>query len=391
MPALRRLSEEGLVDIVALCSRTEESLLSAQILIGSKVALYTDLDAMLANEDIDVVDLVLPTPIIGSAIKKSFAAGKHVISEKPCSPTVDTCKELIAALDASDHDVTWSVAENWPFKSSVRAIKNILDTQILGGVKNVNFTYKSPGWGAAGHGWRTGQNFKGGYLLDSGVHFVSMLRYLFGEIKEVDASVGWHEASRVADKVTAKVLYENNTEGQFLLDFTQAQGKDDPYHLVAEFDNGFLTANFIGNQILLKAGNNTQVVNVSDDPWVQGGVYAMLRHCCESLTNGTPTSCTPVEGLRDVAAIEAMLESHRISRPVMPTLLHKQLNGCASRLSTYGNLYISKPQHLVAARSISDVRVALKEAASHGLKVRAVGAGNNWTTYSSTKDVAIDV
>lgn len=391
LPALQRLSEEGLVDIVALCSRTQESLSSAQKLIGHNVAQYTNFNEMLANEEIDLVDLVLPTTIIDSAIFQSLQAGKHVISEKPCANTVANCNALLANYNSCTEGQSWSVAENWLFKPSVMAIKNIINSNILGIIETIDFSYRSLGYGTGNQGWRTSKNFKGGYLLDSGVHFIRMLRYLSGGIKQVDASVGWHQFEYVANQVTSDMVYENNIKGTFIVDFTAGPKADDLYHLVIKCSGGILKANFLNNNILLQIGDKIQNLEFPNDSWVEGGVYSMLRHCCESLTNGTPTLCTPVEGLRDVATIEAMLQSNRIGCPVMPSLLHNQLNGCAYNIKSYDNLYISKPKHLVAVKSISDIQAALKESASNGLKVRAVGIGNNWTKYSSTTDVLIDI
>jgi predicted dehydrogenase/FAD/FMN-containing dehydrogenase len=390
LPALQRLSDEGLVEIAALCSRTHESLSNAQMLLNRNAPKYTSIDEMFANEEIDLVDLVLPTPIIGSAILKSLRAGKNVISEKPCSATVNDCDELINYHSKNNPELSWSVAENWPFKPSVIATKELIDKKIIGKLENIDFVYRSRGWGDGNNGWRTNQSFKGGYLLDSGVHFVSMLRHITGGVKEVVASVGWHKSAHVADRVFSKVVYENNIVGNFIVDFTMDARSDEPFHLIIKGSNGSLRVNFINCQVLIENDSGNQIIQIPHDPWCEGGVYSMLRHCCESLTNGESTRCTPIEGLRDVAVIEAMLQSSRIGASVMPALFHKQLNGCTKQIKTYGNLNISQPRHLVFAKSIADVQTAVREAAMQGYKVRAVGTGNNWTNYSTNTEVAIE-
>jgi predicted dehydrogenase len=50
---------------------------------------------VLADPEIDVVDLVLPIGMMPEAIRASLRAGKHVISEKPCAPSVAACKDLL--------------------------------------------------------------------------------------------------------------------------------------------------------------------------------------------------------------------------------------------------------------------------------------------------------
>lgn len=391
LPALQKLSDEGLVELVALCSLTNESIIEAKKIIKNDVKTYTDLDEMLSDVGIDIVDLVLPTPIIGSAIIKSLQAGKHVISEKPCSFSVSSCLELIKAYSETSNSLSWSVAENWPFKPTVRAVHNILQMGVLGVIESIDFVYKSNAWGTHGQGWRVAKNFKGGYILDSSVHFISMLRLLTGGIAEVDAQVGWHRTAYVANQVTAHLVFENKVKGKFEVDFTQSPTIDDTYNLTIKSKIGALKVNFITGEIILTQGFNSQVIPIPDDPWVQGGVYPMLRHCCESITAGAVTQCTPMDGLKDVAAIEAMIESSRIRRPVIPALLYTELNGCGSILKPYLNDYSFKPRHLVIPKCVNDIRVSLREAAAQGLKVRTVGVGQNWTNYSTTDGVSIDL
>ena len=112
LPALNQLAAEGAVEIVALCSRSEDSLGRAERVIGRRVRKFTELDALLADGEIDIVDLVLPTPLMPAAIRSALRSGKHVISEKPCAGTVAECHRLLAEYAAGDGKL-WAVAENW--------------------------------------------------------------------------------------------------------------------------------------------------------------------------------------------------------------------------------------------------------------------------------------
>ncbi len=389
LPAIRKLSEEGVLEIVALCSRTDDSLNEAQKIIGRKIATYKNIDELLSQSNIDLVDLVLPTPMMEAAILRCFESGKNVISEKPCASNVEISKRLLS-LHAKT-DLSWSVAENWPFKPTVIAISNLLKTGDYGRMKSIDFSHKSNGWGNDGHVWRTSPEFKGGYLLDSGVHFISMLRLLTGGISKVNATVGWHKSKFAADRVRAEVTYDNGASGQFIVDFTQSPEENAQYNLVIKCSNGLIKADFLNSVILVRAKGIESIIQIPDDPWVQGGVYSMLRHCCESLTNGLTPSCTPIDGMKDVAAIEAMIESSRIGQTVYPTILHNQVIGQSRNIYTYSNLFKFKPQNLLNPSSTSEVSIAIREAESLGLKVRPTGAGYNWTTYSKTQGLSISL
>jgi UDP-N-acetylglucosamine 3-dehydrogenase len=119
LPALRQLELTGAIELVALFSRRQDSIQRAQQVIGRAVQGYTDYSALLANEDINAVDLVLPTPLMYPALRAAFQANKHVLSEKPCAASLAQCSELLQAYAGSQGKIAWGVAENWRFKPTV--------------------------------------------------------------------------------------------------------------------------------------------------------------------------------------------------------------------------------------------------------------------------------
>lgn len=267
LPALRQLSDEGLVDVVALCSRTQQSLSQAQALLSRPAAHYTQLDELLARPDIDAVDLVLPTPLMDDAIRRSLAAGKHVISEKPCAATVARSIALLADYDRAGGErggeQSWSVAENWPFKPTVVAIQNILRNGVLGPIESLDFLFKSTGFGKDYQGWRVSPEYRGGFLLDSSVHYVSMLRLLTGGIAEIEtAVVGRRADTHAAMSVDASVRYENGVRGTFKVDMTTAAAPDEYWHLTVRCGRGVLKANFsFGLLLLQQSGGPEQLMH----------------------------------------------------------------------------------------------------------------------------------
>ena len=77
----RKLSP-GLVEIRGVCSRTMESAMS--FARDAEVAFATDdLDALLAREDIDVIDICTPPASHHEIAIRAAEAGKHIIMEKP--------------------------------------------------------------------------------------------------------------------------------------------------------------------------------------------------------------------------------------------------------------------------------------------------------------------
>ena len=59
-------------------------------------SIYTDLDAMLAREDIDFIYIASPNSLHYSQAKKALHYGKHVICEKPFTSTLAEFDDLLS-------------------------------------------------------------------------------------------------------------------------------------------------------------------------------------------------------------------------------------------------------------------------------------------------------
>ena len=66
------------------------------------VATYSDIDEMLANEQIDVIDVTLPPSLHEAVAVKALRAGKHVFCEKPMALTIADCRRMSAAAEKAD-------------------------------------------------------------------------------------------------------------------------------------------------------------------------------------------------------------------------------------------------------------------------------------------------
>jgi len=81
IPAMLELGNT--FEIVAICSRREESARELAEKLPNKADVYTDAAQLLAREDIEAIDILLPISTMPSMVEQALAAGKHVISEKP--------------------------------------------------------------------------------------------------------------------------------------------------------------------------------------------------------------------------------------------------------------------------------------------------------------------
>jgi predicted dehydrogenase len=116
----------------------------------------------------------------------------------------------------------WAVAENWRFKKTTQMVEeDVVASGVLGEIRFADFTYLSfqkPD----NLRWRGSPRYSGGYKLDSGVHFIALLRKVVGEIAEVSASVSQRVAYLPpADRATAILSFDTIDHIVDLINWTQ--------------------------------------------------------------------------------------------------------------------------------------------------------------------------
>ena len=157
----------------------------------TQVTACETLDDMLADPDIDLIDICLPPHLHVEAAEKSLSAGKHVLCEKPLALTPEDCDRLVAA--ANDANRLLLVAQVLPwFPEYTKAIEIVQGGEfgkLLGGFfKRV---ISDPTW----IGDFYDPNTVGGPLIDLHVHDAHLIRVLFGMPQSV------HCAARMRDDV----------------------------------------------------------------------------------------------------------------------------------------------------------------------------------------------
>ncbi len=124
-------------EVAALCNRTRSKAVDRREEFGlDDAAIYTDYEALLERDDIDVVD-VTPhpenrTPILRAAIR----AGKHVLSQKPFTVDVDEAEALVELADAND--VKLAVNQNGRFAPHFSYLRHAVADGLIGDVHGVH-------------------------------------------------------------------------------------------------------------------------------------------------------------------------------------------------------------------------------------------------------------
>ncbi len=149
---------------------------------------YTSLETMLDTEQPDVLDIIVPPSSHLAAIQAATARGVNVICQKPFCGTLEHARE--AAELAQRTGTTLIVHENFRFQPWYGKLHEMLRAGTLGEVYGVTFRLR-PGDGQGQDAYLGRQPYfremPRFMVHETGVHYVDVFRYLFGEVKAVTA------------------------------------------------------------------------------------------------------------------------------------------------------------------------------------------------------------
>lgn len=156
---------------------------------------FASLSDALAGGEFDAVDLMLPHDLHEGAAIEAFAAGKHVVLEKPMAPTLEGCARIIAA--AQQAGTVFMVAEQSQFWPDVIRVGELIQAGAIGEIISARAFFFDPLVvdPTDPKPWRFQlRRAGGGICIDGGAHWIRPLRMWFGEIDEVIATTGRHIA-----------------------------------------------------------------------------------------------------------------------------------------------------------------------------------------------------
>ena len=318
LPSLLRHRDR--FEIVALYSRTQASAQALAEQIPHPVEIYTQLDALLARPDIEAVDILLPITALPDAIRKTFAAGKHLLSEKPIAADVATGRALLAQHAHHPNPNTlwpnaiWMVGENWRYEAAFMQAAELIRDGLIGTPLTCHWAHYTPITANSKYyhtRWRRNSSVPGGFILDGGVHHVAALRLILGEITQVSATTRQHSPDLPpADTVAATLTFANGVIGTYLATYATAA----PWspHLYIGGSAGSLRVQRKEIE-LTRDGKTEQITTAGFD-----GVEQELLAFADAIRHGTPHRNTPAEALRDLAVIEALLTAASTGQPAVP-------------------------------------------------------------------------
>lgn len=186
---------------------------AGDIRLSPQVAVYRKFDELLANQEVELVDICTPTPLHPAQAMAALSAGKHVLCEKPLAQHLAEARKVLKTASASKTFLMPAMCMRfWP---GWGRLKRIVAENTYGQVLAANFRRlsKMPAWSEAG-------THAGGALFDLHIHDTDFVNFLFGRPQSV-FSTGVTGADGTINHVVTQYLFHGGpvvcAEGGWLL------------------------------------------------------------------------------------------------------------------------------------------------------------------------------
>jgi len=257
--AIERIPEAKLV---AVCDVAEQRARSTAEEHG--VDWHTDIDELLARDDIDVVNILTWSGHHHIAGIAAAEAGKHMICTKPIDITLEAIDSLIAACDT--HNVKLAATHQLRSADTYRRIKQAVDEGRLGKLLYGNVFvpwYRSQEY--YDDAWHGTRRWDGGALMNQSIHWIDVFIWIMGPVAAICGYVDAlaHEIE-VEDIGSAALKFANGAHG--LVQGTTLTYHGMPTRLEIHGTKGNVVA--VGDGVTLwdVDGEEVEVSQAPDDP-----------------------------------------------------------------------------------------------------------------------------
>jgi len=312
LPAFRHSQR---AKVVALVSGNERKAQRLAAKFGAHVYHnYPDYELALSHPDVDAVYIAGHNAGHAELAIRAAAVGKHVLCEKPMANSVDDCRRMIDACRTAN--VRLMIAYRKYFEPASLALKKLVTGGKLGELKLIHsaFTINL----GPGRSWHLDRRLAGGgSLVDVGIYCINTVRWLADEqptevtayqwtddparFAQVDEHMAFQlrfrdglvcQAASSFGAAQASFLHVHGTKGWAALD--PAYAYDEERRLFGKIAGRWFEKKYkVMDEVALELDAFAECVRRNREPEPDG-----------------------LEGLRDVAVMEAIYRSAREARPV---------------------------------------------------------------------------
>jgi predicted dehydrogenase len=240
----------------------------------------------------------------------AFAAGRHVLLEKPIARTLGEADQVIEAAEAAG--LVLMIGENFHFMPAFRHVRGLLDAGGLGDLREIHLVARGFRRSA---GWRGDAALAGGgALIDGGIHYVHNLRWWGGEVRRIFAlrPPPTHEDFGAEDAIALLAILENGVLG-FLANSLAAPGVGRMQWSTVTGTRASAYVDNRGRFVVVRGSGRLRLRYFRRD---QRGHEAMLTAFRDAIASGHRPESDGASGRRDLEVVLAAYRSVAERAPV---------------------------------------------------------------------------
>jgi UDP-N-acetyl-2-amino-2-deoxyglucuronate dehydrogenase len=280
------------------------------------LAVTGDLDAVLADPNVDAVILLTPPMTHRDLVLRCAAAGKHVLLEKPLDVTVERARQSVEAMQRADR--RFGVVLQHRFRAASRKLISIVQSGELGELISASASVR---W------WRTGEYFAepgrgmkardgGGVLITQAIHTLDLFQSLTGPISRVAAMARTSPQRTIdtEDSVAAAISFQNGAIGTIDATTVAYPGFAEKIELACENGTAVLEAETLAvyyrdGRILRHEGAPSNSGGADPMAFSHEAHKALIVDFLDAVEAGREPAVSGREALKVQLLIEALLQS----------------------------------------------------------------------------------
>lgn len=168
------------------------------------IKFYNKLEDLIADKNVEIVDVCLPTYLHKDAVIKCARGGKNILCEKPIALNLKEADEMIKAVKKAK--VKFMVAHVIRFWPEYVVLKEIIDSKSLGKLLSISFMRYSPTPTWTWDNWILNSKKSLSAALDLHIHDADFILYICGKPKKV-VSLGVKKVTNGIDHIMTEYFY----------------------------------------------------------------------------------------------------------------------------------------------------------------------------------------
>lgn len=308
-------------DVVALCDPVFERCQTASANFFPQARLYSDYKELLAQPEIDVVDIATHPPERVELIRASLLAGKHVLSQKPFVTDLDVGEDLVQLASKCNRKLAVNQNGRWaPHFSYARQA-------VATGTIGLPFSaHLSVHWD---HTWVRGTAFekvKHLILYDFAIHWFDMLRLLLPstEPNRVFASTAPASQQTIMPHLLGQALIEwPNAQATLAFDAALPHGQQDRLFVAGTEGSIFSCGETYQDQKLSVRTAHGEWSPKLQGKWFSDGFRGTMGELLCSIEEDRTPSINAADNLKSLALCFAAVASSQTGLPMVPGSVRK--------------------------------------------------------------------